>query len=157
MARGKGYAKVDRVRRFLRRFPEEVRAPIKRVITNSAERILDDAWAAVPMRTGRLARSLSMKVSRDGLSAEVGQRGAKAKKAFYGRFIEFGTGGYSKGQRRIARGSHTSKILKTKIGGKKAQPFFFPAVDKNAETFKIQMQAAISLTIKRLVNGGASE
>lgn len=158
MSRARGYAKVDAVRRFLRRLPEDIRAPLRRVITNTAERILDDAWAAVPMRTGKLARSLSMKVSRDGLSAEVGQRGAKGKKAFYGRFVEFGTRSYAKGAVRSARASHTTKIIKKTVAGHRARPFFFPAVEKNTQSYKTEMQAALAQTMKRILNsGGASE
>lgn len=158
MAQGRGYVKVNRVRRFMRRFPEEVRAPIRRVVANTTERILEDAWANVPKQTGDLAQSLSMRVSRDGLTAEVGQIKKRAqRKAFYGSFVEFGTKGYSKGATRRGRSSKTTKIIRKTVKAQRARPFLYPAAEKAVGLYKRDMRDAIKQTMEMITRSGGLE
>lgn len=158
MAQGRGYVKVNRVRRFMRRFPDEVRAPIRRVITNTTERILEDAWANVPKQSGNLAQSLSMKVSRDGLTAEVGQIKKRAqRKAFYGSFVEFGTNGYTKGTTRKVRSSKTTKVIRKTVKAQRARPFLYPAAEKAVGLYQRDMRDAIKQTMELITRSGSSE
>jgi HK97 gp10 family phage protein len=106
--RNRGYAKVSKLRRKLRRLPEEATKGIKTAMTELAADIERSAKSRVPVDTGTLKANISAKVSRDGLSARIGVQGKRAsRKAFYGPFVEFGT-------------------VKTP-----AQPFMGPAFEEN--------------------------
>ena len=62
---------------------------VQEVIESSAIRVRDDARSRAPFKTGKLKRDIRVKKSKDGLTAAVTYMGKK--RAFYGKFIEFGT------------------------------------------------------------------
>lgn len=147
------YVKVDRVRRFLRRLPEDVRAPISDVIKKTSDAILLDAQTSVPQKTGTLKRALSAKQSRDGMTVQIGIRGKRAqRKAFYAAFVEFGTRGYSAGETRRTRNSKTTKKISRRVPARRARPFLYPAVDKNVSAFQKDMADAMSKTINKIIS-----
>lgn len=92
MARRSKLVGASKLRRTLRRLPEEARGGIRSALAAGAARILQSAQQLVPVATGLLRSLLRVRVSRDGLGAQIGLIGKRAnRKAFYGRFVEFGT------------------------------------------------------------------
>ncbi len=96
--RRSGFRGVTKLRRTLRRMPEEINEPVKREMKRAAESIGDEARANVPVRTGALRENLLVKVSGDGLSARIGYhrtapgfKRAWKKAGWRARFVEFGT------------------------------------------------------------------
>jgi len=154
----KSYVKVSRVRRLLRTYPEAVREPIRKVITDTADQILNEATLRAPIRTGRLRRSLSKSIARDGLTVKVGQlRKRASEKAFYGKFIEYGTRGYQNGSVRRAQGSRTTKIIRRSVPARNAEPFLQPAIELAQEPFRKNMAAALDETMRRVTTSGPQE
>ena len=105
------------------------RIKIRRILQNTDNGVPDAMEASartleaeikqrVPRDSGDLADAISMKMLRRGLRAEVGIRGKKNRRnAFYARFIEFGTKGYS--GRTIRRGATRNRSDKLKADGSK--------------------------------------
>lgn len=83
---------VNRVRRTLRRIPEDARSGIRSALAAGADLMLNTAQSLVPVDSGLLRSQLRVQISRDGLGARIGLIGKRAnRKAYYGRFIEDGT------------------------------------------------------------------
>ncbi len=96
--RRSGFSGVTKLRRTLRRMPEEINEPVKHAMKEAAERIGEEARANVPVRTGALRDALLVKIGRDGLSARIGYhptapgfKRAWKKVGWRARFVEFGT------------------------------------------------------------------
>ncbi len=88
----RGYANVTKLRRKLRRMPDEATKGIKEALADLAKKIEASAKNRVPVDTGTLRDNITAKVSRDGLSARIGVQGKRAsKKAYYVKFVEHGT------------------------------------------------------------------
>lgn len=86
------YSGGSSVRRKLRRVEQDVIKQVTDTIDEASKMLLGEAIARVPVKSGTLRDSLSIKKSRDGLSAKVGVIGrAKAKRAFYAKWVEYGT------------------------------------------------------------------
>lgn len=62
----------SRLRRKLRRFPDELRAEVAIPMKLSAEELADAITANAPKDSGDMAEAASYRVSRDGLSAQIG-------------------------------------------------------------------------------------
>ena len=62
---------------------------VQDVIGNTAIAVRDEARSRAPISTGKLKKDIRVKTAQDKLSAEVTYMGKK--RAFYGKFIEFGT------------------------------------------------------------------
>ncbi|MCY1556766.1 hypothetical protein D9M68_935470 [compost metagenome] len=134
----------------------------------------------IPRDTGAGAEALSAFVSRDGLRAEVGLRGKRARqKFFYLRFLEFGTKGYSgvlyhradghtvnrdrsqlSGRNRLGRRDTKVKSDGENFFGKypniparPAHPFMQPAFDLNRERWLQLVRRAISRTLQSAAEG----
>jgi HK97 gp10 family phage protein len=137
MSRAKGYANVGRLRRLLRRLPDDITAKVKDAIAEAAQLVQAEAEASAPRETGRMAGEISAKTSRDGLSAKVGFLGVKSvkRRAFYAKFIEFGT----------------SKMP--------AKPFLFPALERSRAEISGRIRAAVNDALIRAAsdNSGGSD
>ena len=124
-----------RARIKLRRILTETDARIKPVIQDAANSLLKEIMGRVPTDTGNLKNSITAKVAKNGLSAEVGIRGKKAKRAaYYGRFVEFGTKGKD-GANRTA-----------------AQPFMEPAWDSEKPKIINDVERVIRKAVKEASN-----
>lgn len=108
------------------------------LVDEKVREMQDTAVGLVPRRTGLVADTLASsdaidKKMVDGkLTWFFGFLTAQAKRdAWYWRFIEFGTRGYEKGERRRAgvdrKGRIRLKRIKRAIPARKAQPFMRPA------------------------------
>lgn len=139
------FGRLSATRKLLRRLPEELTAPIKKVIAEGAAAILDDMKAAAPRSDGpgpHAADALRLKIGRDGFTADVGLIGKRAnKKGFYLRFAEYGTKGTAEG---FGKG--------IALPPQPARPWLAPAFDKNAKTLKAQAEAFIN----RAINAAAA-
>lgn len=136
------YGKMSKTRKLLRRLPAELTAPIKKVLEEGAAAILADAKAAAPRSSGagpHAADALSMRISRDGLRAEVGLIGKRAKKrGFYLKFHETGTAGVKDG---FGAGIELPPIP--------PRPFLGPAFDAHAQGIRDKVEAAITRALNR--------
>lgn len=160
MARRKsGLSGVTKLRKTLRRLPEEVQANVRGAVNLVAEAVEADMKSGAPRAEGDLAASIQTAKSRDGLAAVVGPaakafkvvRRAKAKARRDGiklqlsdrnkhlmfqlakaNWIENGTKGYP--QRNIPP--------------MPARPFIQPAVDLNSAYFEQQVRLAVRRAIE---------
>lgn len=79
----------------LGRIIKEVPEIVKPAMQDTVNRMHGEMRRRVPTKTGRLRDMITAFVSKDGRRGEVGFRGKKGRqKAFYARFIEFGTKGH---------------------------------------------------------------
>ena len=88
----------SRLRRKLRRFPEELRREIRGAMEDGGRELRDELEARAPKDEGDLSRAAHYVVSRDGLSVRVGygtapgfKRKWKSAGGFVALFAEFGT------------------------------------------------------------------
>lgn len=130
--RGSGLRGVNNFRRLLRRLPSDVSQEVRNEISEGAELIEYDAKVLVHKDSGDLAASISHKLGRDGLSAQIGFS-SKWKRlwrqaGWRAFFEEFGT-------------SH-----------QRAHPFLFPAWEKNRADITKRISRAISNTLDQLSN-----
>lgn len=130
--RSAGLRGVNNLRKLLRRLPDEVSADVRKEIEESAQLIEYDAKVLVHKDRGDLAASISYKLGRDGLSAQIGfsSRWKRLWRAAGWRafFEEFGT-------------SH-----------QRAHPFLFPAWERNKADITRRISASIKRTLNRLSN-----
>lgn len=92
MARRSGLRKVNRLRRLLRRLPDDATEQIERVIAYGALSIQADAKQGAPIEEGTLREGIKIRKSRDGLTARIGYvQKRDQRKAFYAIFVHWGT------------------------------------------------------------------
>lgn len=139
------YGKLSATRKLLRRLPDELTAPIRKVVAEGARKIEQDAKAAAPRSDGpgpHAADAIRHRLGRDGFTAEVGLIGKRAnRKGFYLRFAEYGTKGTDDG---FGKG--------IALPPQPARPWLAPAFDANAKTLREQAEAFIN----RAINTAAS-
>lgn len=68
----RGFQNVSRLRRKLRKMPEDINGGVKKEIKSAAVEIERDMLGMVPVDEGDLADVISHKVGRDGFSAVIG-------------------------------------------------------------------------------------
>ena len=89
-----------RARMKLRRILEGTNARIEPAMQDVANSLRNEVAERVPVKSGNLKNLITAQVSKNGLTAEVGIRGKKARsKGFYAYFLEFGTKNAGGGQR----------------------------------------------------------
>lgn len=130
--RNVSYGRLSKTRKLLRRLPDEATEGVKRQLASAANDVFETArfniLANRSVRTRNLLESLRVRISPDGLSARVGLIGKKAnRKAFYGRFVEFGT----------------KKMP--------AKPFLTPAWEENRNEVRDRVQAEIQKVLKSII------
>jgi len=145
-SRVKGGAKL---RRTLKRFPDEATEEVKQVLETGIRIIQRDAARRVPVDTGNLKRALlsGQAVGKldKGLKWEFGVRGKKLKKSiFYARFIEFGTKGFTGRDRR-------GRMLN--IPPMPPRPFMQPAVNKYRRSLARRIDKAVDRAIDKVARG----
>jgi len=131
-----GLRGVNKLRRTLRRLPSEVTIGIRNSIERGAAAIEADMMINIPKDTGDTAAKISSKVSRDGLTAQIGFIGKKAVEgAYVARFIEYGTKGHGN------------------VPPQPARPFMAPAFDANRDWIASEAQAQIRKVLFELTEG----
>lgn len=153
-----GVRGMEGLSRRLRQLPEKSQRAIKFELERGARLVQTDAVAMAPERTGNLKKLLSrrsaIRIRKKGLQVVFGITGAKAgRDGFYARFVEFGTKGYSPGERRrsgtSASGGVQTKRIKRNVPPRKAQPFMRPAFHKNLLKIQRRLRAAIRRALKQ--------
>ena len=110
----------------LHRLVPAARIEVTKAAIKGAEDVATLARRLVPRDTGQLAATIQVEPKTDGYGAVVV---AGDKKAYYARFVEFGTQAATAGGRVADNrkgGGRTRKSMRTHPGTK-AQPFLFPA------------------------------
>ena len=134
----RGFAGVTKLRKTLRRLEPEMIAGIQTVIKRGAKAIEYDMLVGIPKDTGETAQYINAKISRDGLTAQIGFVGKKAVQGGYAaRFIEYGTKGYAKDN----------------IPPQPATPFMSPAFDANKDWITRDARKEINVTLKNVSRG----
>lgn len=82
---------MSKTRRKLRKLDDDMLEQIRTAIAQGADMLQKEARYRVPVSSGLLQSSIKVKKNRDGLSARVGIFGRDMKKAFYARWVEYGT------------------------------------------------------------------
>lgn len=119
----------------LEKFEDDIQEWVKKGIAKTTLIIYNNAVALAPVDLGYLRESIDFKFTDGGYSSVI------SVGAEYAIYVEFGTGIYAKGP----GGSRAKKIPWSFKGddgqwyttyGQKAQPFWFPAVDKGEKFFR---------------------
>jgi HK97 gp10 family phage protein len=137
-----------RARIKLRRILTETDSGIKPAMQDIANNIHKEMVRRAPKDTGKLVNNISAYVAKNGLRAEIGFRGKKAKRdAFYARMIEFGTKSHivnTKSGTKVLSGNGTTYGTRANHPGTPARPFMWP-------TWAQEKPRTIN-TIRRVVN-----
>lgn len=156
--RRSGLKDVSRLRRVLRRMPEEVTQGVRDEMKWVASEVEREAKARAPVRTGSLRDAIRIKVRRDGLAFYIGIVGRRAKKkAWYAHFVEFGTRGYRAGDIRHARNSKTTKHIQKDVSAQPARPFLFPAFESRRTEFSGRVSRSVDLALARAISGSGTD
>lgn len=117
-------------------FEKRVLNQVKKVIAETAEMLVSQAKALVPVDTSNLKGSIDVEYSSDGLSAHI------IVGAFYGIYVEFGTGVHAihnDGRKTpwVYYNERYGRWIYTR--GNKPQPYFYPALEVAARHFEREM------------------
>jgi hypothetical protein len=136
---------LSKLRRKLRRFPQGAQDLVRAEVELAADLVLAEAKGRVISR--RVRDNLSIRLGRDGFSAEIGLRGKRARRrAWFAHFIEFGTAPHALTSRRGAAGK-AGKGGGGMHPGTPARPFLFPALEANRARFYRRVEIAINRAI----------
>lgn len=137
---------ASRLRRKLKRMPDEINGEVKKVIAENAEAALfqmqkdaprsDDLapydWEGKPRE--KLVQALRVSIAKDGLSARIGLFGQRVMKVFFfARFLEFGT----------------RKMRK--------RPFIFPGWRQQRPKARAQVRNATAVALRRVAASRPSD
>lgn len=102
-----------RVKRLLKRLPDDVRAEMVGVLQQQGPIITAYARAAAPQRTGKLQRAIDWRVRPKSLSLRVGLLTKRvASDLFYARILEFGRKAKTVVAKRRTRGGRVAYRLR---------------------------------------------
>lgn len=147
-----------RLNRLLRRAEPAVTEELKDEIGQLGMAVLDGARRRVPVDTGDLRDSISIRRGSNGLSVEVGFSNTKFRRAWkrggwYARFIEYGTKGYQPGDTRKTSGSRTTKKIKQAVAARPARPFMAPAFEEARAEGLPRIRQAVRRVLEKLSAG----
>lgn len=149
---------AESLERKLRALPDAARRLIAPAMEQSAKEIVDMARSLAPSRSGELRKSIDWtwgdapegSMTLGTVKAEGAGAGnlrivvfAGDDRAFYARWIEFGTAPHAQG------GSHKG----TRHPGTAARPFFFPAYRTVRKKVKSRVGRAVTKSAKQVAAG----
>ena len=180
-SRRSGVQQSPRLNRMLRRADPEITEELKDAIGEMGMNLLSEAQARVPVDTGDLRNSISVRRGSNGLSIEVGFSPRRFRRAWrrggwYARFIEYGTKGYQPERQTVAfreagenAGERTTvmreanvyhrngsrRIAKTlnRIPARPARPFLRPAFEAAKVEGLPRIRAALLKVLAKLSEG----
>lgn len=142
-----------RARIKLRRILQSVDSGVKPAMQDSANKLHREVIMNVPRNTGNLEDLITSHVAKNGLSAEVGLRGKKAKsRGFYLRFLEFGTKGHKVatiGRKKVLSSGDNTFGTNADIPALPARPVLQPAWDREKPYIIQRVTKAINDTVKK--------
>jgi len=126
---GVASADITRLTEALNRASKESGVTTQQVLIQSANQILAEMEAKVPVKTGNLRTSLGVKVESSRVII-----GPDERQAPYGGYVEFGTGPHvirPKSKKVLSFVVNGKRVFATKVNhpGTKAQPYVRPAFD----------------------------
>jgi len=126
---GVASADITRLTEALNRASKESGVTTQQVLIQSANQILAEMEAKVPVKTGNLRTSLGVKVESSRVII-----GPDERQAPYGGYVEFGTGPHvirPKTKKVLSFVVNGKRVFATKVNhpGTKAQPYVRPAFD----------------------------
>lgn len=155
---------LDRLRQKIKGLRKAARDEIVAAMEKAAADVVAMAKNLVPVDDGDLRDSIGWTWGDPPKGARVFSRSRPMKalgdmrisiyagddKAFYARFVEFGTAAHS-----VEKGADRSSRRKKKLGGRmhagaRATPFFYPAWRANRKRVKSQVSRAINKAAKKV-------
>lgn len=139
---------LPNLRRKLQKLKDNTAEEIRGAMAAAAQQIVDGMKSLVPVDRGDLKASIgwTFGTAPQGSFAVTHKIGENAitifagdEKAYYARWVEFGTAPHEQG------GSHPG----TQSPGTKAQPFFFPTFRANKKEVKRKIQKAIRAAVQK--------
>jgi len=167
-----GVRGANKLRKTLRRAPEEIREGVVTAVDRGAEAVWADAVERVPRDEGDLARAIQIKKGRDGLTAVVGP-GAKAAELAARKAGRLGLkrnpfAGAASTRVRLSRTNQDLlfqwfKAIWIEFGTKGSpehnippqppRPFMGPAAELNQDFFATEARRAVNDALDRLSRG----
>lgn len=153
-AKKSGVQGLSNLRKVLRRLAPEVTSELRETIEHAAHGILREARGNAS-QWRRVSENLSVKMSRDRLSARIGVIGVRAKKrAYMAKWLHYGTQPHSlkKGSRLGGHGRSKERLASQSGGwhpGVPANPYLFNAFESRKAASIAMIRAAIDRTLKR--------
>ncbi len=140
MARRSSIQGDFKLRGLLRRIGNEMESDLRPAMVEAANQVLATQQRLIPRDTGEIEQGLEAFVSKSGLDAQIGIRGKKDNRHFfYGRFLEYGTKQY-------VRGDHA-------VAARPAHPWLRPSYDMNRDQIATIISRAIEATLRRAAEG----
>ncbi|WP_047537410.1 HK97-gp10 family putative phage morphogenesis protein [Pseudomonas sp. 11/12A] len=140
MARRSSVQGNFKLRGLLRRIGSQMESDLRPAMAEAANLVLATQQELIPRDTGEIEEALESFVSKSGLDAQIGIRGKKDNRHFfYGRFLEFGTKAYTRGDGTVA--------------ARPAHPWLRPSYDMNRDEIQLIISKAIASTLKKAAEG----
>jgi len=140
MARRSSVQGNFKLRGLLRRIGSQMESDLRPAMAEAANLVLATQQELIPRDTGEIEEALESFVSKSGLDAQIGIRGKKDNRHFfYGRFLEFGTKAYTRGDGTVA--------------ARPAHPWLRPSYDMNRDEIQLIISKAIASTLKTAAEG----
>ena len=133
---------VSRVKRVLRMLPDQIASDLRGSVKEAADLVHDDALPNIPepgshpYATGQLKRSFRVRISRNGLKATIGP----GKDAPHANIVEHGAA------------PHQIPMPDGRVidhPGAPAQPFLWPAFERNRRAAYTLMKRAVLRALQR--------
>lgn len=136
MARRSSIQGDFKLRGLLRRIGNEMESDLRPAMVEAADLVLATQQRLIPRDTGEIEEGLEAFVSKSGLDAQIGIRGKKDNRHFfYGRFLEYGTKQYVRGDRTVS--------------ARPAHPWLRPSYDMNRDQIATIISKAIESTLRK--------
>jgi HK97 gp10 family phage protein len=124
--------------RLLRRAPDDVRLPVKEALADATQIVFSAAKQNAPVDEGDLRDQLQARLSRSGLSSQIGYLTKTArKKAFHAPFVHEGTKG----------------APEKKIPPMQRNPYMTNALEANKERVIKEIDTAVDAALDKLSIG----
>lgn len=154
-----GFAGVTKLRRKLRRMDKSITQGVRSEIEAAAKSIEMDMLVMAPVDEGDLARSISYKIGKDGMTALIGPA---ARSTQIKRGLKSGPTKYTKSGRLTAATIRNKKArfelykamwLEFGTSNMAARPFIQPAYDANKDEFTKRVRNAVSAALEEGASG----
>lgn len=128
-----------KLRGILRRIGNQMESDLRPAMVQAANLVLATQQELIPRdpnSSDHIEEALEAFVSKSGLDASIGIRGKKDNRHFfYGRFLEYGTKSYARGDSTVA--------------SRPAHPWLRPSIDLNRDDIRLIISRAIASTLRK--------
>lgn len=154
-AQRSGLRNVNRLRRKLRKMPDDIRKEVQAAVAETAELVRQEAISRIDPSDKDLRQSIEVKLSGDKLAAQIGS-GARTKKAYKlagwrAHWTEFGTRPHS-----LSKGASLGGAKKREKGqstgaqhpGQAARPYLLPGLKAAAPKVIKKLDEAVDKALR---------